>query len=338
MFNQIIIHKSNLINNIKQVKEENPNSKICVMVKANAYGVGDREVVQILDGMVDFWGVACFFEAVRIQDVTSKRILIVGPLERGFIDDKFSYTCSCLDDVKFLVSLNKKIKIHLKVNTGMNRYGFNDIKEFKKAITLISKSSLCLEGVFTHFATTDDFVQKQMKRFQKYILVSKKAGFNTVFHADNSLVNEKFNHNLNMVRVGFSIFARSEKNFLPSIDIKTEIVNTIRVKSGELVGYAYRFVANKNMIVGVIPVGYADGLDMKYIGLTLRIGCYDCKILNICMDCCMIDISNTELKKGDEIYLLNKFNPLKTFADYLETSEYEVITKFSNMRAARVIV
>ncbi|MBQ8615236.1 MAG: alanine racemase, partial [Clostridia bacterium] len=77
MFNEIIIHKSNLINNIKQVKFENPNSKVCAMVKANAYGVGDIEVVQILEDYVDFWGVACFFEAQKIKTFTNKPILIV---------------------------------------------------------------------------------------------------------------------------------------------------------------------------------------------------------------------------------------------------------------------
>ncbi len=156
MFNYIIINKDNLINNIKQVKANNPNSKICAMVKANAYGVGQTEVVQILGKYVDYFGVACFFEAESIKKCTNKKILIVGPLEKSCVDERFSYACHSLDDVEYLISTNKKINVHLKVNTGMNRFGICSIKEFKTAIKKIKKSNLILEGVFTHFATIGD--------------------------------------------------------------------------------------------------------------------------------------------------------------------------------------
>ena len=107
MFNKIIIHKNNLINNLKQVKQENPNSKICAMVKANAYGVGVEQVVQVLEEYVDFWGVACFFEAEKIKKLTNKQILIVGVLEKEFVDERFSYSCGSLEDIEYLINLSK---------------------------------------------------------------------------------------------------------------------------------------------------------------------------------------------------------------------------------------
>ena len=338
MFNKILIHKNNLINNIKQVKFENPNSKVCAMVKANAYGVGAKEVVQILEEYVDFWGVACFFEAKEIKPLTQKNILIVGALEKDNIDEDFSYSCGNLEEVEYLVSLKKTIKIHLKVNSGMNRYGFKDIKELKKALNLISHSNLIIEGVFTHFATTDKFVEEQMKTFKKFVKLCNSFGFYPIVHADNSFVNEKFNHNLDMVRIGFNLYNRSEGWFLPAIEIKSEIVETQEVRKGELVGYDYRSVANKNTRIGVVPVGYADGFDLKYIGMFLMIDGAACQVLNVCMDCFMLDISKTTLKKGDELFLLNKFNPLSLYADFIETSQYEVSTKFSHMRAERVMI
>lgn len=338
MFNKLIIHKDNLINNIKQVRFENPNSKVCAMVKANAYGVGIKQVVTILEDYVDFWGVACFFEAKQIKSITNKKILIVGALEKDHIEDDISYSCGDIEDVKFLVSLNRPINIHLKINTGMNRYGFKDIKSFKKALLLISKSSLVLEGVFTHFATVDEKVSEQMQVFKKYIKECHSFGFYPIVHADNSFVNEKFNHHLDMVRTGFNLYNKDEGWFLPVVEIKSEIVQVQNVNKGELVGYDYRFVAKNNMKVAVIPVGYADGFDMKYIGLELDVDGVKCKVLNICMDCFMLDISKTKLKKGDKIYLLNKFNSLNKFATYLETSQYEIMTKFSNIRCERVII
>lgn len=338
MFNKLIIHKDNLINNIKQVKFENPNSKICAMVKANAYGVGDVEVVKILEPYVDFWGVACFFEAERIKNITTKRILIVGPLEKSNIDLSFSYTCGSIEDLNYLISLKKNIHIHLKINTGMNRYGFNSMKTFKKALNIISKSNLVIEGIFTHFATCDEFVGIQMKKFQRFVKVCNNEGYNPICHADNSFVNEKFNHNLDMVRIGFNLYNNNHGWFLPTVEIQSEIVQINRVKKGELVGYDYRCVAEKNMKVAILPIGYADGFLLKYINMELIINNSHCKVLNVCMDCIMIDVSKLKLKKGDKIYILNKFNPLNKFAKYSRTSEYEVMTNFSKIRAVRIVI
>ena len=337
MFNKIIIYKDNLINNIKQVKKENQNSKICAMVKANAYGVGDEQVVQVLNDYVDFFGVACFFEAQKIKKFTNKQILILGAVEKDFVDEEYSYSCGDLEDLKILISTNKKIKVHLKINSGMNRYGFKSIKEFKKALSLILVSKLEVEGIFTHFATTDEFVHEQMQKFKEFVLVCFKFGLKPIVHVDNSFVNEKFNHGLDMVRVGFSLYNRSEGWFLPAVEIKSEVVQVQNIKKHELVGYNYKYVAGKNMRIAIVPVGYADGFDMKFIGMDLYVDGFRCKILNILMDCLIIDITNTSIKKGDEIYILSKFNSLKDYADYVGTSIYEIMTKFSHLRGERIL-
>ena len=338
MFNKMLINKVNLINNLKQVKIKNQNSKICAMVKANAYGVGDRIVVSILNDYVDFFGVACFFEAQKLKTLAKKPILICGAVEKEEIDIGFSYSCGSLEDVKTFVSANLPIKIHLKVNTGMNRYGFKNFSSFKKALKIINSSKLIIEGVFTHFATTDMFQECQMKKFEKFINLCKLYQENVIVHADNSFVNEKFNHNLEMVRIGFNLFNRNENNFLPVAKIKSKIVEIQDVKKGELVGYNYRFVANKKMKVGIIPIGYADGFDLKYVGINLVLNNKRCKVLNICMDCFMVDITDCSVKKGDEFFILDEINSLKIYADYSNASEYEVMTKFSFLRAEREIV
>ena len=338
MFNMFLVNKDNLINNIRQVKTKNLNSKICVMVKANAYGVGDKTVVKILNEHIDFFGVACFFEAKRLKKITTKPILICSVVEKKEISLDFSYSCGNLDDLKMFYSLNLPIKLHLKVNSGMNRYGFKNIKEFEKALKIIKSSKMHVEGIYTHFATTDKFTEQQMKFFQKFVEMCKKYKFNPIVHADNSFVSEKFNHNLDMVRIGFNLYNRNENNFSPVVSIKSKIVEVQKVKKGELVGYNYRFIAKENMKIGVVPIGYADGFDMKYLGLDLTVNNAKCKILNICMDCFMLDLTNCKIKKGDDIFILNEINSLKLFADYSKTSEYEIMTKFSHIRAHRIIV
>lgn len=338
MFNEILINRYNLIHNVEQVKLKNPKSLICAMVKANAYGVGLKEVVKTIEGLVDYFGVSCFFEAKKVRKYTKKNILVVGALEYKKINPDFSYTCNSLEDLKYLASLNKKIKIHIKINTGMNRYGINDTKEFKEMLNIIKDSSLQLEGIFTHFATTDEYVFCQMKKFNKFINIVKKLKLKVLVHADNSFVNEKYNHNLSMVRIGFNLYNRNDFEFKPVVNIRSKIVQINSIKKGDLVGYDYRFVARQGMKIAVVPVGYADGFDLGYIGCDLNIKGYDCKVLNICMDCFMLDITNTDLKKGDDVYILNHINSLKMYANYINSSPYEIMTKFSNMRAERKFI
>ncbi len=337
MFNTKIINSHALINNIKLIKQKNPNSLICAMVKANAYGVGLKEVVKIISPFANFFGVACVMEAKAVRKICKNPILIVGPLEFGKLDNSFSYTCQSLKDINYLISLNLPFKIHLKINSGMNRYGFSSTKEYQMALKKISKSLLFLEGVFTHFATVDQFVEKQFKTFKKFVNITKQFGFNPIVHADNSFVNEKFNHSLDMVRIGYNLYNGAGK-FKSVLKIKTKIVKINNVKKGDLVGYDYRFVAKKPVKIAVLPVGYADGFDMKYLGLKLKINNAPCRVLNICMDCFMLDISKTRLKEGDEIEILNEKNNLKKYAKYISSSCYEVGTKFSFMRAKTIII
>ena len=337
MFNKFVINKDNLINNIKQVAKQNPNSKICAMVKANAYGVGVNQVVKIIDDYVDFYGVACFFEAKNLSKLTKNKILIVGALEKEKINSRFSYTCSSLEDVLFLKYLNKKINIHLKVNSGMNRFGFVSINDFSMALKEIKFSKLNLEGVYTHFATDDDFVNVQMENFNKFVSIVKEKNFNPLIHADNSAVSLKHNHNLDMVRIGFNLFVLNNGLHKAVAEIKTRVVQINYVKKGELVGYGYKALADKDKKIAVVPVGYADGFSTNLIGFYLIINNVKCKVVNVSMDCFMVDVSNLNIKKGTEVPILNKDNTLKNYAKFLKISEYEVLTNFSRLRADKLI-
>lgn len=337
MFNKFIISKKNLLDNLNLIKSHTNNKKICAMVKANAYGVGDIEVVKILNGHVDFFGVSNLYEAKRISKYTTSKILIVGALEKREIDTRFSYTCSNLDDVIFLKNKKRKINIHLKVNSGMNRFGFSEEFEFLKALEEIKDSELNLEGIFTHFATNDSFVDSQNKKFIQFLNLVKKYNFSPIIHADNSVTSERKLHDYDMVRIGFNLYNNSKKGFKQVVEIKSQIVEIQHVKKGDLVGYAKRFIANKDMEIGIVPIGYADGFDMRYINFNLILNGKVCKVLNICMDCFMIDITNKGIKKGSELSICNKFNSLKRYADYSHTHEYEVMTKFSQLRAKRIV-
>lgn len=334
MLNKMFLNKNNLLHNLTLIKNNNPNSKICAMVKANAYGHGLKQIVSLLNGQVDFFGVANVSEAKKVKKYTATDVLIVGPL--NYAGEQFCYSCFCLDDIEKLAKLNKPIRIHVKVNSGMNRFGFNSIINFKRGLEVIKNSRLVLQGVFTHFATADGFVKKQYRRFKKFVRVVKRLGFNPLFHADNSAVNLKFNHNLNMVRVGYSLYG-AEKPFLPVMSLYACAVQINSIKKGELVGYNKRFVADKPTRVAVLSMGYADGLGLGCLGMEIKIKNQSCRIVNICMDCCMIDIANLELKKGDHVCLIGKVNPICNYAKQLSVSDYQIMCNFGWARADRVV-
>ncbi len=334
MFNFKIIHRQFLIENINHVRQRIPNALVCAMVKANAYGVGLKETVKILSPYADFFGVACFDEAKQVRRLCLNNILIVGPLDE--CNEDFSQAVQSLAEVSRLVASKKKIKIHIKINSGMNRYGFKDFADFCDALKLIKNSNLILEGIFTHFATTDNFMDEQMQVFTKYVEACKDMGFNPIVHADNSFASENHCHGLDMVRIGFDLFNKSN-GVAPVVEIKSRTAKINEIEPNELVGYDYRYVAHKRMKVAVVPVGYADGFDLSFLGMNLKVKNIECKVLNICMDCFMIDVSNTNLKEGDYVSILGKENNLKKYAKYINTSEYEICTKFSKIRAKIIV-
>lgn len=338
MFNTVFFNKINLIHNILQIKKRAKKQKICAMVKANAYGTGIKDAVKALKNHVSYFGVSNISEARRVKKYTNKPILITGALDISQLSTRFDYTCNSLVDVQILANTKKQLNIHLKVNTGMNRYGISSLREFEKCLNLVQSSRLNLKGVYTHFATTDNYVEQQTQTFLKFLSILKKHNLKPIIHADNSHVFDLRQHNFDMVRIGFNLFNSSVPPYLPVIEIESQITQINWAKPNELVGYDRHFVANSTKKVAVLPVGYADGFDMHYLGLKLNIGGKACKVLNICMDCLMLDVTNTTLKKGDKVKILSPANPLKLYADYAGTTEYEVMCKFGHIRAINKLI
>ena len=339
MFNKFIVHKNNLVSNIKNLKARNVNSLVCVMVKANAYGVGLNIVVKTLSPFADFFGVANLVEAKQVKKLTSKKVLIVGCLEHDAnLNNAFSYTCNSLEDVQFLLKQNKVFNIHIKINSGMNRFGISNKQEFLNILKIIRKSKLRLEGLYTHFATDDDYVNEQFKIFKTYVKLAHKSNFYPLLHADNSSVNAKHNHNLNMIRIGFDLYNKSNENFKTVVEIKSKIVQMNNCSRGSLIGYNYRYVCPQNKQVAIIPIGYADGFSTKFIGLKINFKGKMCKVLNVCMDCFMLDTTKVQTKKGDAISILGDGNSLSNYATYSGLSEYEIMCNFSHIRAKRQII
>ena len=352
-FNKFIIDVKALKYNAKKIKEELVKGvKLCAVVKANAYGHGSKIVAKNLENLCDFFAVACLKEAVELRKYNIKKpILILGLLSKSDIKQCFDNDISInissitqLTEYTYILNElknrgNKKLKIHIKINTGLNRLGVSSISEFKEILNFISKSDVLeLEGIFTHFATKandHDFILEQYSKFEKYKnLVDDKC---IIIHCNNSYATLNFKKFSNsMVRCGFAIYGWLD-GFKPVLSIKTSVVQINNVDCGS-VGYDRTYIANKRKIA-VIPIGYADGFDRR-LSNNFKVLVNDVFVPvvgNICMDMTMLDVTDVEgVGVGSVVTILgaDKNNSISVydFANALVTSPYDVLLKFRSCR------
>ena len=332
----------NLKYNLEQIKRSMPNKKICAMVKANAYGHGAVEIVNAIKGEIDFFGVANLAEALEIRKFCHNNILIVGAVEdyAHAIENDISFAIHSKNEMAKLINVmnnyakSKKARIHIKINSGMNRFGVKSISEFREILRLIDER-IELEGVFTHFSTVgsdQDIFNFQARKFNNFLKELPNnispivhVGGSGIVLASNNFVKSKMpyivpnvNPDFDMFRVGIMLYGYGDNGYLnlkKVMKIKTHIVQIQNVKKGEYVGYGTSFKAEKDMTVGIIPIGYADGLSRKLsnigsVKLKLFYGdkyCLKtCRIIgNICMDLAFIDLTDVDLASIKYVLILD---------------------------------
>ena len=351
MFSDYIIDSKILINNVKNIRKQlNKRVKLCAVVKANAYGMGIKNITNIIKDYVDIFAVACIKEAIELRELNNDcEILILGVVDVKDYDmcvkNNFIISISNIEQLKRVNDVN--LKFHLQVNTGLNRFGFKSITEFNKAIKFISKNKLNLNGVYSHFATKSQdiqFMKRQFLRFNQFKKLVKSP--NVIFHIANSyatISNERYQ--LDMIRSGFLLYGDIENKIGNKcvLSIKSKIINIININKGESVGYDRTFISNKKMIIGVVPLGYADGFDRRLSNnFSVLINGYKCKVIgNICMDVFMVDLTTCGGVVGDEVVLLGhqgKYKiSLNDYAKTLNTSPYEVLLKFNYKRMNYIV-
>ncbi|MBQ0017398.1 MAG: alanine racemase, partial [Clostridiales bacterium] len=367
------ISRQNLIDNILSFKKLRKETKICAIVKADAYGHGIKGVVPIIKNYVDFFGVVSLTEALEVRKYSSKSVLILSPIEKENIleavQNQISLSVSNLRYLKTIENAiknrNLKAKIHLKLNTGMNRLGFSNLVNFKKAVEFIlTHDNLILEGVYTHFfdVSRKEVVSTQYEKFCKYknitneLIFSKNIENNSkntqnytknqtklIFHCASSNLSLMDNmYCFDMVRLGILLYGykevESKIKLKPVLKITSSLVQIQSIKKGQNVGYGNNFTAKTDMKIGIVNLGYADGF--------LRTNSNEGKVIinnqfanivgTICMDLFMVDITNIKCKIGDEVIILGSSKNLKIDADDLakinNTISYEILTNIKKDR------
>ncbi|GAA8762490.1 alanine racemase [Helicobacter pylori] len=368
------VDTASLRHNFSAVKSIVPkDAHIMAVVKANAYGAGAIKASEIfLQEGANYLGVATLDEALELRSHFSKTpILILGYSPNAnasmLIDNDLSAMIFSLEQAEVFSQMalksQKRLKIHLKIDTGMHRLGlepnFKSIEIIKKICAL---KGLEVEGIFTHLSNADAKIKthakNQMKAFNAFLeqLLDQKIEFQ-YRHAYNSagilsLCNGNENRFLNLYRPGIMLYgfypSNGMKETCPTIlknviSLKAQIVQIRSVKKGEFIGYGEHFYTNEETLVGVLALGYADGL-MRALGNRIQVAINNQLaplIGKVCMDQCFVKLNNIEAKEGDEVILFGdksaKANDASEIAMLLNTIPYETISTLSK-RLERVYI
>ncbi len=362
------IHHQALRYNYRQLKKRIPaNVKTLCVVKSNAYGHGAASVSRVLqEEGADFFGVGTIDEALELREAGVKRpiLILLGLLEDHF-DALVRYQFTpVIYDLKtaerlhlFLSQKGKSLSIHVKVDTGMTRLGVlpKEVGSFCERLKRFS--SLVPAGLMTHLADAEDdtFTVRQLKRFeearrefQKYFpraQILHTANSQAVIDRRISAKNEDL-----MVRLGIALYgaypsekARKRIELKPVLSWKTRIVTLKRIPSQTPVSYGRTFRTKKESLIGVLPVGYADGY-MRILSNRSRVLVHGKKIPivgRVCMDMVMVDVTKVpQAKVGDEVVLIGSQGKERITAEDLaaeaKTISYEIFCRIAE-RIPRVI-
>ena len=333
------------------------DAHIAVMVKAFSYGSGSREIASLLQyHRVDYLMVAFADEGIELRAAGITIPIAVMNPEREAFDNMIMfnlepeiYALDILED--FNRALNKhgikRFPVHIKLNTGMNRSGFDEqdlprLLEFFK-----TERSVYIRSMFSHLAGSDETVHDEFTLGQIHLFermterIQAQFNYKIWRHILNSAGIERFpQYHFDMVRLGIGLhgISATHANLQPVSSFKTYISSIREVPEGQSIGYGRKSYTTRPSRIAVIPVGYADGLNRH---LSNRVGNVFIKgkrvriIGKICMDTCMIDVTDTNATVGDEVEIFGKHILVTELSEQLGTIPYEILTGISH-RVKRV--
>jgi len=337
-----------------------PGVKMICMVKANAYGAGAVEIAKTLQyHRCDYLAVAVTEEGIALRsEGISLPIIILNPEVNGF-EELFSnrlepevYNFRILD--AFIKEADRRgitdYPVHLKIDTGMHRLGFLPDQIPSLIERLRSQKGLKAISVFSHLAASeswafDEFTEKQIETLRSSASqIEKGIGYSIYKHILNSAGIERFREaQWDMVRLGIGLYGVSASGLkgLKNVStLKTTILQIKDIPGRETVGYGRKESLDRDARIATIRIGYADGLDRKFgnrVGKVLINGQIAPIVGNVCMDLCMVDVTDIDAKEGDEVILFGNDLSVIDLAESIGTIPYEVLTSVSP-RVKRVYI
>lgn len=343
------------LNNIKKLLNE--DTKICAVLKANAYGHGSVELAKFLENKdIDYFAVARLEEAIELRENNIKMpILCLGFVPEHSLElaikNNITLTIYSLDMAKKLNDISNdmdcRANIHIKLDTGMGRIGFEPSEASIDEIVEISNlKNLYIEGIYTHFAKADevdkDFTYKQVSRFKFIVEGLDNKGIQVpIKHVSNSAATMDLQDlNFNMVRCGIVLYGyypsdevvKERLPLKPVMTLKTRVAHIKDVEENTGISYGLKYKTQSKERIVTIPIGYADGFTRMQNNpkVSIKGELFDV-IGRICMDQCMVRIDkDIDIKIGDEVIIFGESN---IDADYLAkdlgTISYEIVCMVS---------
>ncbi|MDE5969610.1 MAG: alanine racemase [Muribaculaceae bacterium] len=351
------VNLDNLVSNFNFFKSKVDRSTgVVVMLKANGYGCGSLELAKTLQAQgASAIAVAVIDEGIELRRAgVTMPIIVLNPRADNY-DLMFEYRLEPevygIDILERIISKANKagiknFPIHLKMDTGMHRLGFS-YDNLPQVCDIINKNgAVKVASVFSHLATADcfdkdDYTESQLSLFDrsvKYLRANLKDNFKS--HILNTAGIMRFTaHQHEMVRLGIGLYGLpilndgSEAGLKPVASLYTTIIAIANRHQGDTIGYSRRGVIDGDRIIATLPIGYADGIDRRLGNgnITFRVNGVDCKTVgNICMDLCMIDVTDANAKVGDRVEIFGSEVDICKIADKLGTIPYEILTSISD--------
>ena len=363
------VNLDNLAYNMKNIRKKVNCKEIFAVVKANGYGHGAFEVSTILlqNGATRL-SVACLSEAIELRDAgITCPINILGVTPPTLFEDIIEYDIEpvvfsynyAMELSKLAAQKNKTVKIHIAIDTGMGRIGFKPtIESIEQTIKISKLKNIEIEGLMSHFCCADETDKEYTNyQFQQYEWFSNKLMEKNISIpirniANSAAIMDLPNTHLDGVRPGIIMYGyypsaqvnKENLDIRPVMSLKANIVYIKTLQAGEYIGYGRKFKTKRDSIIATLPLGYADGYTRLLSNKAKVIinGQFAPIVGNICMDQCMVDVTDIcGVKLGDEVILMGSDGNLKYDADdiasILGTINYEVICMLSR-RIPRVYI
>jgi alanine racemase len=340
-----------------------PETKIMAMVKALSYGLGDAELInELCYHQIDYLAVAYTDEGIALRNRNILRpIIVLGAEANGFdlmIRHQLEPEIFNLFYLKELIQTLQNypeidsFPIHIKVDTGMHRLGFDeeDIDEMLQLVAVCSQ--LKIASVFTHLAAADDphedgFTLNQIQKYKKICAnIDTQISYPYLKHVANTAGIIRFSEaQFDMVRLGLGLYGFSpvpevQSQLQSVITLKSVITQVKNVKKGETIGYNRTFTVQEDMLIAIVPVGYADGFPRELsngVG-SMLVKQKKCPIVGkICMDMTMIDVTGLNVTVGDDVIIYDSENSLEKIGTQMGKTSYELLTAISK-RVPRIYV
>jgi alanine racemase len=343
------VNLPNLNKNVETIYEKEQKPLIAI-IKANAYGMGYKHVANAIkdNPHIKLFAVATLKEAVDLRELGVKQdILILGaiPLEdlEIAIKEDISLPLFSFDFLKEILAnhhFDRPVKVHIAIDSGMNRIGFKSREEYEQAMRMIDPDKIAVEGIFTHFATADEpDNEAQNVNYEKQLALFKSIVGNNKFkyiHCDNSAAMMFHHSNFgNLGRIGIALYGIDPRGvdndeLKPVMSLMTKVAMLKRVPKGEKIGYGATYTtAEDGEYIATLPIGYADGFIRANQGRHVYINGRLYPIVGrVCMDQCMVKVDEN-VHVHDDVEIFGDHLSINDMAKDLNTIPYEVLCLIS---------